>query len=125
MLKHYVEYFYPGSFMSESSIEEIPCRGIHHKRKDRAFGYREFSREEITAGTEVLKGEKKDFSGMTYWGKAYSQSQIEALHDPSLSILLGNMKCNRWDRAVKTVLGNWQPLDDRDHVIEEAHKCQH
>lgn len=119
MLKHYVEYFYPRSFFSESDVQEIPCRGMRHPKKERAFGYREFSREEVQAGNEVLKGQPKDYSGMTYWGKVYTREEVEALRDPRLDTLLWNMRTNNYQRVVKTVLGNWQPLTERDQVRED------
>jgi hypothetical protein len=33
------------------------------------------------------------------------------------SILVSNMECNKWDRVVRTVCGNFQPLNEGDKVI--------
>lgn len=59
MLKHYVEFFYPGIFMSESSTKEVTDRNTAVTEVPQGvYGYRHFSREEVTQDGELLLGKK-------------------------------------------------------------------
>lgn len=120
MIKHYIEWFYPGRFVSESSVSEIPERAAPTERRDGAYGYRMFSQSELTVDGERLIGAAKDFSPMTYFGEEFTVEQIKALPEPrpgAHSILISNIECNGYLRAVRTVRGNWQALDPNDVVI--------
>lgn len=119
MLKHYVEFFYPGSFMSESSAKEVSDRNATVTEIPQgAYGYRHFSREEVTQDGELLLGKAKDHSPMTYFGEVLTLEQVQALKPAkNYDILISNMKCNGWDRVVRTVRGNFQPLNEGDKVV--------
>ncbi len=119
MLKHYVEYFYPGIMVSETSVKEIPERiNGNIGFPERCFGYRFYDVEVIQLPNEELRGKRKNISGMYYCGVEYSAEQIK-INFPNERILLSNIRCNSYVRLVKTCMGNWQPLDDDDVVFPE------
>lgn len=116
MLKTYVEFFYPGSFVSEMSEREVLGRSLPVTLPERAFAYRFFSRNEVVQVDEVLRGEKKDYGPTTYYGEEMTLEQVKALPG-SHHILVSNMECNGWSRVVRTIYGQFMPLNDGDVVV--------
>ena len=116
MLKHYVEFFYLSSIIPHPICQEIETRTHPIKLPEGAYAYRYFSREEIEHEGETLYGEKKDYSPKTYYGEILTLEQIKALPGNHW-ILISNMKSNGWDKIVKTICGNIQPLKKGDIVI--------
>lgn len=117
MLKHFVEWFYPGSFVSETSAEEVPDRSPPKYKHGAAYGYRHFSQTIIEQDGEKLVGPRKDVSPMTYYGEILTLDQVKALPGDDYRILISNMECNGWDRVVRTVRGNFYNLKDGDTVV--------
>lgn len=117
MLKHYLEIFYPGLLFSESEIKEVENRDPNNVViPDNAYGYRFFDRIELIREKDTLTGPKKNYSPMTYFGRAYTLEEVKKLF-PKEEILIKNMIHNHWRVAVKTRMGNWQILRDGDVVI--------
>lgn len=117
MLKHYVEFSFPGAFFSEYSVKEVAERNPELITvPEGAFAYRFFDRIETVVDGETLTGERKNFSPFTYFGTAYTLEEVKAQF-PEYTILISNMECNGWNRVVKTLRGNWQPLGEGDTVI--------
>ncbi len=116
MLKQYVEFFFPGSFVSETSAQEVANRTDAVELPRGAYGYRFFAQQEVEQDGEVLKGERKDIGPMTYYGEVLTLEDVQALPG-DYRILASNMKCNGWSRVVRTVRGNFQPLDVCDVVV--------
>ncbi len=118
MLKQYIEYFYPGSFVSESSAQEVADRTTPGELPKGAYGYRFFARSEVTQDGETLRGQQKDHSPMTYFGEVMTLDEVKALTPFSdYRILVSNMECNRWDRVVRTIRGQFMPLNAGDSVV--------
>lgn len=118
MLKHYVEFFYPGSFVPESSIQEVIDRAVPVEVPKGAYGFHHFSREEIEQAGELLMGKPKDYDPMTYYGEILTLEQVQALEPArNYNILVSNMECNGWNQVVRTVCGNFQPLNEGDKVV--------
>jgi hypothetical protein len=118
MLKQYVEFFYPGSFVSESSVQEVADRNPPAELPKGAYGYRFFSRSEVTQDGETLRGQPKDHGPMTYCGEAMTLEDVKALTPAGdYRILVSNMECNGWDRVVRTIRGQFMPLNDGDVVL--------
>ena len=118
MLKQYIEFFYPGSFVSESSTQEVADRTPPAELPKGAYGYRFFARSEVTQDGETLRGQPKDHSSMTYYGEAMTLEEVKALTPSSdYRILVSNMKCNGWGRVVRTIRGQFMPLNDGDVVV--------
>lgn len=115
MNKIYVEFFFPGSFVPESTIRQVDDRSPPTDVPKGCYGYRYFSRSEVEVDGEVLRGEPKVCSGMFYFGEALTLADVGKL--PGTDILQSNMKGNGWGKVVRTVRGNFQPLYERDTVI--------
>lgn len=63
-------------------------------------------------------GKPKDYDPMTYFGEVLTLDQVKALEPAkNYDILVSNMECNKWDRVVRTVRGNFQPLNEGDKVV--------
>ena len=118
MIKQYVEFFYPGSFVSTTSELEVADRKPLREIPDGAYGYRFFARIEVVEEGETLVGKNKDYSPMTYYGEALTLKDIKAMKPPGdYSILVLNMEGNKWGRVVRTIHGSFRPLSDGDVVL--------
>ncbi|MCL2354831.1 MAG: hypothetical protein FWC68_02955 [Oscillospiraceae bacterium] len=116
MRRHYVEYFYPGIFLSESSVEEVSHRDFDRiVMPERAFAFSFFDREEVEQDGETLVGKPKNISPKCYEGKVYTLDEVKKAF-PEAETLIFNMEANGWERVVKTIRGNWQPLEEGDCV---------
>lgn len=121
MLKHYVEYVYPGCIVSESSKREVTDRIpelAREKMPEGAFGFRFMDRQEMTSNGETLSGEFKDIGSWHYEGTMYTIEEVKSLF-PDKEILISNMECNHWNRVVKTKFGQFINLNDGDVVLAE------
>lgn len=116
MTKHYVEFYYPGSFVSETSTEEIESRTANFEIPKYCFGFMFFDQEETLLDGETLYGNRKNKSNFFYFGKAYTLAEVKKTF-PDARILISNMKGNGWDSVVKTRRGNFQPLEKEDVVL--------
>lgn len=111
--KHYVTFYYPGSFVDEEETRAIAKRGEIGAVPPAAFGYQEWDREEHEKDGEVLKGQPKNRGPMTYFGTAYTADEVEKLSPADrYRILLNNMRGNGWERVVRTERGNWRAFTD-------------
>lgn len=109
MQKHFVEFYSPGTFVSETSLREITewdvdlAAGIAREIKERydatPYGFRFITRQR----------EENDFdsrevaqSGMYFLGgRVWTLAEIEARHDSADRILIANMRGNEWDKVVE------------------------
>ena len=108
-IKHFVTFYYTGSFMSEETTEEISTRSEIDIPKY-AFCY-QFHDE--------VGGEKINKTGRYYLGEVQNIEQVQSLNtDGKLDILISNMKSNKWDLVIKTRLGNYQPFTDDDKCVD-------
>ena len=116
MLKHFVEFLYPGIIVCETSTKEIAERKPELITvPEGAFAYRFYDQVHTIVDGELLKGEAKNFSGYTYFGKAYSLEEVKRLF-PESRTLISNMECNGYAKVVRTRAGNWMPLSEEDTV---------
>ncbi len=120
MLKHYVEYLYPGLLMCETSETEVKDRKPENVKDpgNGTFAFRFFDIEESKSDSgEILKGRRKNWSGTYYFGgTVYTAEEAEKAF-PNESILLSNIKRNNTKRVIKTRLGNIQEFRDIDTLI--------
>lgn len=116
--RHYVEFLYPGAFVSESSVREIKeGERDNIEIPDGAFGYRFFERMETKSDNgETLKGNKRNVTGWHYKGQKLSLVDIENMY-PEKDILISNMRNNNWMYVVKTKFGQFIPLSGGDVVL--------
>ena len=117
MLKHYVQYLFPGILFDEYIEEEIADRNAALVSvPNSAFGYRFFDKTEIVFCGEKLVGESKNFSPTTYFGTVYTLEEIKRQF-PEYQTLIDNMEANDWNQVVRTRTSTWKPLKEGDVVI--------
>lgn len=117
MLKHYVEFLYPGILFGESSIREVDNRNPYSVTiPDEAYGFRFLDKEEIAIDDEILKGKNKNVSGWYYQGRKMSIEDVKR-EMPNKNILIDNMISNRYGFIVFTKFGQAFPLEDNDTVL--------
>jgi len=123
MIKHYVEFFYPGIFIAESDIKNVESRNPSKiKIPNGCYGFHFFDRSEITIENEyhepeTLIGKSRNHSGMFYLGKVMTLNEVKR-EIPDASVLISNMEINNLDKVIKTRCGNFQPFHKMDTVIE-------
>lgn len=120
MLKHYVEFLYPGIFTSESSSKQVEKRDSNLiEIPEGSFGFRFYDIEEFTTESgKILKGEIENYSGWYYKGQKMSLEDVK-IQMPEKEILISNMEINGWDYIVFTKYGQAFPLNINDSVIKE------
>ena len=119
MLKHYVEFSFPGVLFNEYQTKEVKERDPKLiKLPKGAFAFRFFDRTEVEIEGETLVGNPKNYSPLTYYGREYTLEEIKEKF-PSFGTLILNMESNAWNRVVKTIRGNWCPLEEGDIVIKK------
>lgn len=117
MLKHYVEFLYPGIITSETTLKEVQDREPRNiSIPEEAFGFRFVDREEIELREEILKGEYKSQSGWYYQGRKMSLEDVKR-EMPEKKILIDNMIYNSFDYIVWAKFGQAIPLYENDVVI--------
>ena len=117
MTKHFVEFYYPGSFFPETSVKEIKNRKEKIEVPKGCYGYMFFDQEEIVSNGEKLTGNRKNKSGNTFFGKKYSIEDLKRDFSEN-RILISSIENNGYKFAVKTISGNWQPVDKKDKVVD-------
>ncbi|MCI8655787.1 MAG: hypothetical protein HFJ48_08055 [Clostridia bacterium] len=120
MLKHFVEYLYPGVFVSETSVEEIAERDTKKVTfSDGCFGFRFFDKSVTVVDGETLTGERKNISNWYYQGEKMTLAEVKEKHgdDRDYHILISNMENNGYNAVVKTKFGQFIPLNDGDTII--------
>lgn len=121
----YVEYLLPGAMFSESETKEVSNRVLWREAKQApeqafAFCYYEIVTAEVPLrGGELVKlsSDARNKSGRYYiGGDLFTQEEIAAM-GPDFRILYSNMRSNGWNKVLKTRSGNWQLLQEGDHIV--------
>ena len=120
----YIEFAFPGILFSDTSAKKIAKRLPPEKVKmpKGAFGFRFFSRLEITRDKEVLQGKNKDYSPWHYFGRKMTLADV-IREKPGENILISNMKCNDMKAIVFTQYGQAIPLRDGDIIVADCIEC--
>lgn len=131
VIKHFVTFYSPGTFVPESSSREIDswdpttalalAAGITERHGARPYAFQFTTR---SRGPEDLDSRVSQRSGFYYLPhcKVETLEEIRERDDPRDEILLSNMRCNKYDRVVTTTTG-WKttlPLGEDDVVLEES-----
>lgn len=128
MEKHFVEFFSPGTFVSESTVKEIESwdvkkavemsRGIKERHGATPYGFRFITR---TRNEDELDSKVTNRSNMYFLGgEVLYLADIEERNDPKDSTLIWNMKINKIDRVIENK-NSWKvvfPLEKDDVVLE-------
>ena len=119
-MKFYIEFIYPGIFVSETSYQEITNEQYLHPEKitipEHSFGFRFKEREEIEQNGEMLVGKFKNESGWYFKGERLDKKQV-IMETGENSILYKNMKNNHYDYVVKTEFGQYIPVGKNDVIL--------
>jgi len=127
MEKNFVQFFSPGSFVAETTtkpIDEWDVKLATEMAKEieerygatpYAFMFLTKARGEDDLDSKVVR------TSCTYYinCKVLTYEQLKEENNPDNSILLSNMRINKWDRVVTTTSGwKWtQPLNKEDVVL--------
>lgn len=128
MKKEFVTFYSPGTFFSEETTKPIDSWDIDAAKKMASeiverhsatpFGFRFITRERKD---DELDSKVVSRSGMYYLGgDVLTLQQVIDRNDPNDRILIGNMKCNRYDRVIEN-RNSWKivmPLNDDDVVLD-------
>jgi len=117
-LKHFVEYFYPGIIVSDSSAEETKHRDYTKiKVPKEAYGFKFYDREVIVDNGEILKGKSKNHSSMFYhMGQIMTKADVKKRVKKNYT-LLSNMRINEWEKVIKTKFNQFMPYEKGDVII--------
>lgn len=132
MEKHFVTFYSPGTFVSESTQKPIDSWDVQVAKKMAAeinerngatpYGFRFTTRGR---SNDELDSQVIQSSPMYYLGGVVETlTQVEARNDPSESILRSNMRCNGYNRII-TNRNSWKftaPLQDDDVVLDWDHR---
>lgn len=116
----FVRFYAPGSFVANDWTETVDTlEPLAVKWPDRAYAFTLHERIDVMDGPETFTGKARQI-GPTYYhpdSKVLTQAEVAARCDSRDSILLANMRCNKWDAVIYSRWGNWpQPY--------EAGKCE-
>jgi len=121
MIKHYVEYYYPGSFFSETSVKEIAQRDVSKiVIPDDAFGFKFFDRVHAEIDGVELQSKRLNISQMHFYGGRIMSIEDVRRECPDDRILLANMEYSGWKNIIVCRTGNTQPFRDGDVFIIEG-----
>ena len=128
MKKHFVNFYSPGTFVSEVSEKEIDswdveqamemARSIKERHGATPFGFKFVTR---SRGENDLDSKVTDTSNMYYLGGTVRHLDFVILENkPDEQTLIWNMKMNGWDRVIENN-NSWkitQPLEKDDVVLD-------
>jgi hypothetical protein len=128
MTKYYVTFLSPGTFVSESTTEEIHdwdialaikmSYGIKERYGATPYGFFFTTRER---GWDDFDSKEINKSNMYYLGgRVWTLGELEVLNNPEYDILIQNMKSNHFDNVIINN-NSWQsiqPFKDGDIVLQ-------
>lgn len=123
MTTFHAEYDLPGSFFAEHVSKEIPEMTVAAAKAaapKSAFAFVLYERADpVDLGPEyTVTPKRQNESGKHFLGgQIFTLAEIESLNDPDNRILISNMRGNRWDRVIRTSMGNWQPFEETSCIV--------
>jgi hypothetical protein len=123
----YVRYLYPGAFFAEDSAQEVSGRDPERIAREAPEGVFAFEFYDVVTATVCIGGEDVELrskaihsTGRYYIdAEALDAAGVEALPGDH-SILLSNMRGNRWATILLCRTGNFQPLEDGDVLVSSS-----
>jgi hypothetical protein len=115
LTKHFVEFFSPGTFVSESTTKSIASWNVNEAIKMAKtikerygaipYGFQFFTR---TRKNDDFDSKETKRSNMYFLGGVVETlGQIKAKHDPADKILISNMESNKWIKVI-TNTNSWK-----------------
>lgn len=131
MQAHFVTFYSPGTFVAEQSTKPIGSWDVEEAVKmadeiEERYGAVPYGFQFTTRSrADDELNSKVTATSPTYYlphCKIETLVEIEARNDPKEETLRGNMRCNGWDKVVRTTKGwKWtQPLRDGDVALAES-----
>lgn len=119
MKKTFVQFAYPGIFMSETSEMKISKRDPKLVKIPKGcYAFRFYDQTVVMDGKETLTGKAKNYSGWHYIKKSRVMTLTEVKKEfPHEKILIDNMEINKYKKIVKTPQGNTFPLEKDDVLL--------
>ena len=128
MIKHFVTFLSPGTFVAESTTKEIKkwdvptavrmSRKITERWNATPYGFYFHTEEQKDGkwGVKIIKRSGTYFLG----GMIKTVADVKAENDPKNEILIRNMENNEYDRIVVNTNSHlWiQPLEKKDGVLD-------
>lgn len=128
MIKSFVIFFSPGTFMAETTEKPIDswnvteavnmARTVKQRYGATPYGFCFTMRER---NNNELDSKEIKRSGMYFLGgKVLTVDDLKARNDPKDRILISNMEGNHWDKVIENC-NSWkwtQPLREGDEVID-------
>ena len=130
MEKHFVRFYYPGTFVSDTAEKPIESWDINIaldmlesvSSQKIPYGFMFITRERADDELDSHESEK---SGTYYLGgEVLALEQIKARNDPKDKILISNMEGNNWERVVVNT-NSWKitlPLEPDDTILDHKPK---
>jgi len=121
MIKHYVEFLYPGLLFSETSSKELKSKNAPIAWPNGAYAYRLFTKEVTKGKTGTLEGDPKYKPGYIFRKGTVIKMAKEVLadRDPANETLRSNVSCNKFKAVAFTKHGQVFPFNlDKDKVEE-------
>ena len=130
MKKHFVTFYSPGTFVSETTRKPIASwdvkkavqmsKTLHERYGAKPYGFQFSTR---TRGSKALDSKVSKTSGMYFLGgKIRTLAEVRRDNKKDEKILLSNMECNKYERIVENndpTNWNWSlPLETGDVVLE-------
>lgn len=118
--KTYVEFFYPGAFVSTTGSLEVTDRDGDFDIPKWAYAWRYYDKEKIVRNGKTYKSGRLNISGLVYpEGEVLSADDVRQ-YLPNNHILLCNMKTNGWRNVIRTPIGQFFPFEADDTVLCEV-----
>lgn len=128
MQQHYVIFYSPGTFTAEQTMNPIDAWDVDaamdaaHFIKERhgavPYGFRFITRARTEKELDAKEVARSNFYYLG--GRIETIEDVERRADPKESVLLSNMRCNRWDRIIVND-NSWrwtQPLQEGDVILD-------
>jgi hypothetical protein len=128
VIKRYVEFFYRGIIIDETTTHEVGHSDPNQITVPRgAFAFRFFNIVEMPAvGRKgvTLRSDGIDFSKKYYvGGRVMTLADVER-EMPSDTGLIRNMRNNGFERVIRTSQGNFQPFDKDCVLLSDNQVCK-
>lgn len=119
--KTFVEFYFPGSVCSETSTRETSTRDpMKIEVPKGCFAFRFFDQDseevEVFGKKKTILDDMKNISPTYYLeGKVIDRSEAKCR---GMTVLLANMRCNRWKHCILTPQGQAFPVEEKDVILK-------
>jgi hypothetical protein len=116
----YIEYLIAGGFFSESSVSEVADKSTPEKFPYGCFAFRFFEKTKVKTGDgETLYGSQKNLTGWHFLpGEVLTLEDAKTKY-PDKKMVIQNMENNNYSRVIKTMFGQFIPMQEEDTVLEK------